>query len=182
MIRRVVCRVRPENALERARSGGGAVKIVSATEVEVLAPSDAPGDASVAKDKAAPATAGRSQAAGGRRDSVAAAKKGKAAAAVGALDGSEEARSQGRRNASFTEGTSFAPVAAASGGVAAAAPALGLRQAHRFTFDRVLGPSSTQQECYDAAAAPVVATFLAGYNCTIFAYGQTASGKVDMCI
>ena len=167
---RVVCRVRPENTLERGRSGGGAVKILSSNEVEVLAPVDSQSS---------------NGSGGGGGDAPTVVKKDTKAGTVGGTDGSKPHRdgkaskSKGRRNASFTEGTSFAPVAAASGGIAANAPALGQRQAHRFTFDRVLGPSSTQQECYEAAAAPVISTFLTGYNCTIFAYGQTASGKVQ---
>jgi len=167
---RVVCRVRPENTVERERSGGGAVKILSANEVEVLAPVDSQSGAAGGGD--------------GTEDAPAENKKDSKAGNGGKSDSSKPHRdakaskSRGRRNASFTEGTSFAPVAAASNGIAANAPALGQRQAHRFTFDRVLGPSSTQQECYEAAAAPVISTFLTGYNCTIFAYGQTASGKV----
>jgi len=46
-----------------------------------------------------------------------------------------------------------------------------------FTFDRVFGPSSTQQDVFEYAAMPVVQDVLLGYNATIFAYGQTSSGK-----
>ena len=46
-----------------------------------------------------------------------------------------------------------------------------------FTFDRVFGPVSTQEELYLYSAKPVVEDVLKGYNGTIFAYGQTASGK-----
>mmetsp|Transcript_4449 Transcript_4449/g.13275 ORF Transcript_4449/g.13275 Transcript_4449/m.13275 type:complete len:720 (-) Transcript_4449:752-2911(-) len=46
-----------------------------------------------------------------------------------------------------------------------------------FTFDRIFGPQSTQEECFDVVAAPIVADILEGYNATIFAYGQTSSGK-----
>jgi kinesin family protein 5 len=46
-----------------------------------------------------------------------------------------------------------------------------------FSFDRVLGPSASQADCYQAAAAPIVADVLRGYNATLLAYGQTGSGK-----
>ncbi|KDO20679.1 hypothetical protein SPRG_13431 [Saprolegnia parasitica CBS 223.65] len=46
-----------------------------------------------------------------------------------------------------------------------------------FTFDNVFGEDSTQQEVFEAVAKPVVADVLEGYNATIFAYGQTSSGK-----
>lgn len=52
----------------------------------------------------------------------------------------------------------------------------GVRRA-AFTFDRVFRPGSTQAEVYDYAAKPVVEDVLKGYNGTIFAYGQTSSGK-----
>jgi hypothetical protein len=40
----------------------------------------------------------------------------------------------------------------------------------------VLGQQATQQEVYDTVE-PVVLDVLRGYNCTVLAYGQTASGK-----
>jgi len=46
-----------------------------------------------------------------------------------------------------------------------------------FTFDRVFGPASTQQEVFEYTAGPIVEDVLQGYNATIFAYGQTSSGK-----
>jgi len=47
----------------------------------------------------------------------------------------------------------------------------------QFTFDRVLGPQSTQAETFECVAEPIVGDVLKGYNATIFAYGQTSSGK-----
>ena len=47
----------------------------------------------------------------------------------------------------------------------------------KFTFDHVFGPTSTQLELYDAVVKPVVAEVLQGFNCTVFAYGQTGTGK-----
>jgi len=46
-----------------------------------------------------------------------------------------------------------------------------------FTFDRVFGPATTQEQVYIAGAKPIVKDVLDGYNGTIFAYGQTSSGK-----
>ncbi|KAL5141942.1 Kinesin-like protein KIN-5D [Glycine soja] len=41
----------------------------------------------------------------------------------------------------------------------------------------VFGPNSQQKELYDQAVSPIVYEVLKGYNCTIFAYGQTGIGK-----
>ncbi|XP_068667950.1 kinesin-like protein KIN-5D [Aristolochia californica] len=46
-----------------------------------------------------------------------------------------------------------------------------------FAFDKVFGPASQQKDLYDQALSPIVFEVLEGYNCTIFAYGQTGTGK-----
>ncbi|RDX72318.1 Kinesin-like protein KIN-5D, partial [Mucuna pruriens] len=46
-----------------------------------------------------------------------------------------------------------------------------------FAFDKVFGPNSRQKELYEQAVSPIVNEVLEGYNCTIFAYGQTGTGK-----
>ncbi|KAI8142265.1 kinesin motor domain-containing protein, partial [Fennellomyces sp. T-0311] len=46
-----------------------------------------------------------------------------------------------------------------------------------YSFDRVFGPESKQDEIYRAVAQPILDEVLMGYNCTIFAYGQTGTGK-----
>ena len=48
---------------------------------------------------------------------------------------------------------------------------------NRFAFDRVFDMASKQREVYDQAARPIIDSVLDGFNGTIFAYGQTASGK-----
>lgn len=48
---------------------------------------------------------------------------------------------------------------------------------HHFTFDRVFEPEAAQVSVYNASVEPLVRRFLDGYNTTIFAYGQTSSGK-----
>lgn len=46
-----------------------------------------------------------------------------------------------------------------------------------FTFDAVYGWSSSQRDVYDDAVRPLVESVLRGFNGTIFAYGQTGTGK-----
>ena len=47
----------------------------------------------------------------------------------------------------------------------------------KFTFDIVFGQKSKQVDIYNQAARPIVDFVLGGYNGTIFAYGQTGTGK-----
>ncbi|CAH0731302.1 unnamed protein product, partial [Brenthis ino] len=47
----------------------------------------------------------------------------------------------------------------------------------RFTFDRAFPPHSKQVEVYQEVVSPLIEEVLAGYNCTVFAYGQTGTGK-----
>ncbi|PWA13800.1 hypothetical protein CCH79_00016917 [Gambusia affinis] len=46
-----------------------------------------------------------------------------------------------------------------------------------YVFDRVLPPNTTQEQVYEQCAKQIVKDVLGGYNGTIFAYGQTSSGK-----
>ncbi|KAL9429121.1 hypothetical protein AB3S75_031015 [Citrus x aurantiifolia] len=46
-----------------------------------------------------------------------------------------------------------------------------------FTFDKVFGPKAQQRSIYDQAIVPIVNEVLDGFNCTVFAYGQTGTGK-----
>ncbi|XP_028928000.1 kinesin heavy chain [Ornithorhynchus anatinus] len=50
-------------------------------------------------------------------------------------------------------------------------------QGKPYVFDRVLPPSTSQEQVYNACAKQIVKDVLEGYNGTIFAYGQTSSGK-----
>ena len=52
-----------------------------------------------------------------------------------------------------------------------------LFQLHRFTFDQVFDLDSNQIDVYTLTAKPAVQSVLEGYNSTIFAYGQTGTGK-----
>lgn len=51
------------------------------------------------------------------------------------------------------------------------------RQGKTFSFDRVFGQYSTQDQIFDSMVRPIIDETLAGFNCTIFAYGQTGTGK-----
>ncbi|GAB2245929.1 hypothetical protein Droror1_Dr00001422 [Drosera rotundifolia] len=51
------------------------------------------------------------------------------------------------------------------------------RSSCSYTFDRVFGPTCTTQRVYNEGAKDVTLSPLTGINATIFAYGQTSSGK-----
>lgn len=46
-----------------------------------------------------------------------------------------------------------------------------------YHFDKVFSPAADQAIIFDDVVAPILNEMLAGYNCTIFAYGQTGTGK-----
>ncbi|KAF4125068.1 kinesin family member 11 [Geosmithia morbida] len=46
-----------------------------------------------------------------------------------------------------------------------------------YSFDRVFAPAADQSMVYDDTVKPILDDMLAGFNCTIFAYGQTGTGK-----
>uniref|UniRef100_G3TJU7 Centromere-associated protein E n=1 Tax=Loxodonta africana TaxID=9785 RepID=G3TJU7_LOXAF len=46
-----------------------------------------------------------------------------------------------------------------------------------FSFDRVFHSNETTKNVYEEIAVPIIESAIQGYNGTIFAYGQTASGK-----
>ncbi|KAG8435203.1 hypothetical protein GDO86_013227 [Hymenochirus boettgeri] len=46
-----------------------------------------------------------------------------------------------------------------------------------YTFDMVFGPSAKQIDVYRSVVCPILDEVIMGYNCTIFAYGQTGTGK-----
>lgn len=48
---------------------------------------------------------------------------------------------------------------------------------HEFNFDRIFDMTANQKDVYDVAAKPIIDSVLEGFNGTIFAYGQTSSGK-----
>ncbi|KAF7586915.1 kinesin motor protein cin8 [Aspergillus hancockii] len=46
-----------------------------------------------------------------------------------------------------------------------------------YTFDKVFSAAADQITVYEDVVLPIVNEMLAGYNCTVFAYGQTGTGK-----
>jgi len=46
-----------------------------------------------------------------------------------------------------------------------------------YTFNRVFGPESAQKNLYETSVKPAANAVLQGFNATIFAYGQTGTGK-----
>ncbi|KAJ6442885.1 kinesin related protein 2 [Purpureocillium lavendulum] len=46
-----------------------------------------------------------------------------------------------------------------------------------YSFDRVFSQAADQNMIFDDTVKPILDEMLAGYNCTIFAYGQTGTGK-----
>ena len=58
----------------------------------------------------------------------------------------------------------------------------GIESTRKYNLDQVYGPSSDQTTFFQNAAENICDEFLKGYNCTIFAYGQTGAGKTyTMC-
>lgn len=47
----------------------------------------------------------------------------------------------------------------------------------QFSFDGVCGPACSQKKLFQTHIQPVVEEVLKGFNCTVFAYGQTGTGK-----
>ena len=48
---------------------------------------------------------------------------------------------------------------------------------HPYTFDHIFDMDSTQDDVYQISAVPAVESLISGYNSSIFAYGQTGTGK-----
>lgn len=46
-----------------------------------------------------------------------------------------------------------------------------------YTFDMVFGAQAKQIDVYRSVVCPILDEVLLGYNCTVFAYGQTGTGK-----
>ncbi|KAJ7324132.1 hypothetical protein JRQ81_017152 [Phrynocephalus forsythii] len=46
-----------------------------------------------------------------------------------------------------------------------------------YTFDMVFGAQAKQIDVYRSVVCPILDEVLMGYNCTVFAYGQTGTGK-----
>jgi len=55
--------------------------------------------------------------------------------------------------------------------------ACGVNRDGSFRFEHLFGTDSTNAQIYEQLAKPIVANVCEGYNGTLFAYGQTSSGK-----
>ena len=53
----------------------------------------------------------------------------------------------------------------------------GTTESKAFTFNKVYGPSSTQETIFEDTVSPCLDDVMKGYSCTLFAYGQTGTGK-----
>ena len=47
----------------------------------------------------------------------------------------------------------------------------------KYAMDRVFPEDVTQEEVFQEIGEPILQSFIGGYNCTIFCYGQTGAGK-----
>uniref|UniRef100_A0A6G1SG51 Kinesin-like protein n=2 Tax=Aceria tosichella TaxID=561515 RepID=A0A6G1SG51_9ACAR len=50
-------------------------------------------------------------------------------------------------------------------------------QSREYHFDRVFAQDAPQVNVYNAVVRPLIPQVLSGYNCAVFAYGQTGTGK-----
>ena len=48
---------------------------------------------------------------------------------------------------------------------------------HAFNFDNVFSEFATQEEVFESTLLPIVGQVMKGYEATVFAYGQTGTGK-----
>ncbi|MES1921192.1 hypothetical protein MHBO_002759 [Bonamia ostreae] len=47
----------------------------------------------------------------------------------------------------------------------------------KFNFDRVYDEFTEQEYLFEKTVTPIIREVIEGFNCTIFAYGQTGTGK-----
>jgi len=52
-----------------------------------------------------------------------------------------------------------------------------LAGSNKFNFDRIFDSNASQSILYEEAVKPIVLGVMEGFNGTVFAYGQTSSGK-----
>ncbi len=53
---------------------------------------------------------------------------------------------------------------------------------HNYTYDKIFPAETDQKTIFQEIGLPLVKKFLSGYNSTIFAYGQTGTGKTHTII
>lgn len=47
----------------------------------------------------------------------------------------------------------------------------------KYSYDGIFGSESRQKPVFEAAVAPIISGVMEGFNGSVLAYGQTASGK-----
>lgn len=52
-----------------------------------------------------------------------------------------------------------------------------VERAQTYSFDNIFPEDADQEKVYNDAVKPFVDCVKKGYNCTVFAYGQTGTGK-----
>ena len=50
-------------------------------------------------------------------------------------------------------------------------------QGKEYVYDHVFGPKNSTLDVYERVAKPLIEKAMEGFNSTVFAYGQTSSGK-----
>jgi kinesin family protein 11 len=77
-----------------------------------------------------------------------------------------------------TLGTITTSVSIETGPLATVVPSLTAPPATRtYHFDQVFSPEADQEIVFDSVVKGTLDEVLEGYNCTLFAYGQTGTGK-----
>lgn len=77
----------------------------------------------------------------------------------------------------LSTGITIETAPAASSSSALSTYGAGTGSTKTYAFDKVFGPEADQTMVFNEVADNMLDQVLAGYNCTIFAYGQTGTGK-----
>ncbi|KAL1916257.1 uncharacterized protein VTP21DRAFT_5874 [Calcarisporiella thermophila] len=88
-------------------------------------------------------------------------------------------RCRGRSEREIREGSREVVITSAVRGreVTLRSNPLDVASSKTYTFDGVFGPEADQEVIFNDVVAPILEEVMKGYNCTIFAYGQTSTGK-----
>ncbi|KAH8657657.1 P-loop containing nucleoside triphosphate hydrolase protein [Xylariales sp. PMI_506] len=86
-------------------------------------------------------------------------------------------RCRGRSETELREASNMVTTEGVKGEVVDVLSASNASTRKKYTFDRVYSPAADQSMIYNDTVRPILDEMLAGYNCTIFAYGQTGTGK-----
>ncbi|KIJ44067.1 hypothetical protein M422DRAFT_228691 [Sphaerobolus stellatus SS14] len=90
---------------------------------------------------------------------------------------SEREIQEGSSNIVTTNGPRGQDITIETGSATSIFGVMTLAPTRTYPFDNVFGPEADQALIYNDVAAPMLEQVLSGYNCTLFAYGQTGTGK-----